>query len=71
MVIEATSQKTARLRLADVVSALSMAVNMQMGFHIEHATRVAYIGMKLADGLKLSDEDRLAVYYGAFIKDAG
>ena len=66
-----TAEPASRVRLADVLSALSMALDLQMGFHTEHAIRVAYIGMKLADYLKLSREEKIGVYYGALLKDSG
>ncbi len=48
-----------------------MALDLQMGFHIEHAIRVCYFGMKLADYFKLSREEKIGIYYGAFLKDIG
>lgn len=66
-----TAEPSSRVRRADVVSALSMALDLQMGFHIEHAIRVCYLGMKLADYLKLSREEKIGVYYGAFLEDIG
>ena len=66
-----TVEPSSRIRRADVISALSMALDLQMGFHIEHAIRVCYLGMKLADNLKLSREEKIGVYYGAFLKDIG
>lgn len=69
--LQTTSQQDFGVSLADCLSALSMAIDLQMGFHTEHAIRVCYIGMRLADYLKLSEDEKRGVYYGAFLKDIG
>jgi HD-GYP domain-containing protein (c-di-GMP phosphodiesterase class II) len=38
---------------------------------MEHGIGSAYIGLRVADGLGLGDQEREAVYYGALLKDAG
>ena len=65
------SYRESQVRLADILSALSMALNLTMGFHTEHAIRTCYLSMKLADYLKLSSEEKIGIYYGALLKDIG
>mgnify|MGYP001608037820 CR=1 FL=1 len=71
MMPQSSVETDSRVRLADILSALSMALDLQMGFHTEHAVRVCYLGMKLADQLKLSEDEKIGVYYGAMLKDIG
>ena len=42
-----------------------------MGQPMEHGLKTAYIGLKVADAVGLSEEDRVAVFYGALLKDVG
>lgn len=57
--------------VAELLCALSFASDLSIGQPMEHGLRSAYLGLRLADALGLPDEDREAVYYGAFLKDAG
>ena len=66
-----TQPQDTQIRLNDVVSALSMAMDMQMGFTVEHAIRCAYMSLRMADKLNLSEQDRLDIYYGSLLKDVG
>ena len=42
-----------------------------MGQSIEHGLKTVWIAMQLADQMELSDVDRVALYYGGLLKDAG
>lgn len=57
--------------LADLLCALSFATGMAVGERFDHGLKSAYIGLQLADALKLPAEDREAIFYGALLKDVG
>ena len=57
--------------LAELLCALSFASDLHMGQPMEHGLKTAYIGLQLADALRLPDEDSVAVFYGALLKDLG
>ena len=57
--------------LSEVLSALSHALDLTEGQPIGHAERTCLIGMRLAEELGLSSEDRSALYYALLLKDAG
>ncbi|RDI74413.1 HDIG domain-containing protein [Gaiella occulta] len=61
----------ADLRLSEVVSALSYALDVAEGQAIGHAVRSCVIGMRLADEIGLAVEARSALFYGLLLKDAG
>jgi len=57
--------------LASLLCALSFASGLALGDRMEHGIGTAYIGLRLADAVRLADHEREAVYYGALLKDAG
>ncbi len=57
--------------LPDLLCGLSFASSVNMGNPMEHGLRTAYIGLRLADGLGLPNDDATAVFYGALLKDSG
>jgi len=57
--------------IAELLCALSAASDLGMGQPLEHGLKTAYLGLELADRLKLGSADRKAVFYGALLKDAG
>jgi putative nucleotidyltransferase with HDIG domain len=59
------------IRLSDVVSALSAALDLTEGQPMGHAIRSCLIGMRIADELQLSPQDRGDLYYALLLKDAG
>ena len=59
------------LRLSEVIGALSYALDMTDGQPAGHALRSCVIGMKLAERCELPASDRVAVFYGLLMKDAG
>ena len=59
------------LRLSEVVSALSYALDVADGHDLGHAVRSCAIGMRLADEIGLHVEARSALFYGLLLKDAG
>jgi putative nucleotidyltransferase with HDIG domain len=59
------------VRLSEVVSALSYALDLTEGQPPGHAVRTCVIGMRLADIVGLSDADRSALFYALLLKDLG
>ena len=61
----------AELRLSEVLSGLSHALDITEGQPRGHAERSCLIGMRLADVLGLDDEQRSSLFYALLLKDAG
>ncbi len=62
---------TSGVRLAEVISALSYALDLAEG-HVEgHAVRTCLIGMRIADEFGLDVADRSALFYALLLKDLG
>jgi putative nucleotidyltransferase with HDIG domain len=61
----------AEVRLSEVVSALSYALDITEGQPPGHAVRTCLIGMRVADVLGLGDRDRSALFYALLLKDLG
>lgn len=59
------------LRFSEIVSALSYALDLTEGQVLGHSARTALIGMRLAETIGLSGEDRSALFYALLLKDAG
>jgi putative nucleotidyltransferase with HDIG domain len=57
--------------LADLVSALSCGLDLAEGQATGHAVRSCLIGLRIADELQLSSEEKSRLYYAALLKDAG
>jgi putative nucleotidyltransferase with HDIG domain len=53
------------------MSALSVALDITQGHPEGHCMRTALIGMRLADEVRLSLEDRSALFYALLLKDVG
>ncbi|HEX3927395.1 MAG TPA: HD domain-containing phosphohydrolase, partial [Gemmatimonadales bacterium] len=60
-----------RVRLSEVVSALSHALDVTEGQPMGHAVRSTLIGMRIAGVLGVSAEQRSALYYALLLKDLG
>src|ERR1700691_1534825 len=59
------------IRLSDVISALSVALDLTEGQPMGHAIRSCILGMRIADELQLPAEQRSDLYYGLLLKDSG
>lgn len=59
------------LRLAEVVSALSHALDMTDGQPAGHSVRCCWIGMHVGAGLSLSEAEMSDLYYTLLLKDLG
>jgi putative nucleotidyltransferase with HDIG domain len=60
-----------RIRFSEIISALSVALDITQGHPEGHCMRTALIGMRLADVLRLSNADRSALFYALLLKDLG
>jgi putative nucleotidyltransferase with HDIG domain len=60
-----------QLRMADLISALSFALDLTEGQPMGHAVKTCALSMRLAEVLKLPTEQKSDLYYAALMKDAG
>jgi HD-GYP domain-containing protein (c-di-GMP phosphodiesterase class II) len=63
--------KKNRIDYSEVVSSLSYALDITEGQPAGHAARTCLIGMRIADELSLSHEEKCALFYGLLLKDLG
>jgi putative nucleotidyltransferase with HDIG domain len=64
-------EASADIALSDLISALSYGLDLTEGQPMGHAVRSCLIGLRIADELQLSKEDKRSLYYAALLKDAG
>lgn len=69
--IEWAPEASAEIRLSELISAMSYALDITEGQPEGHAVRTCLIGMRIADSLELSAAERSALYYGLLLKDLG
>ncbi len=60
-----------RLKLAELIGALSHALDITEGQPRGHCVRCAFIGMRIAEELGLDPQQRWEVYYTLLLKDLG
>ncbi|MFI5306539.1 MAG: LuxR family transcriptional regulator, partial [Polyangiales bacterium] len=60
-----------RARLAELVAALSLGVDLGFGQPMEHVLRQCLIGMRLAEHVGLDANERATVYYTALLINVG
>jgi putative nucleotidyltransferase with HDIG domain len=63
--------KPGTIRLSDVVSALSTALDLTEGQPMGHAIRSCIIGMRIAEELQLPAQECSDLYYALLLKDSG
>jgi hypothetical protein len=61
----------AQVRLAELVAALSLGIDLGFGQPMEHVLRQCLIALRLADGIGLDEEQRAVVYYTALLTNVG
>src|SRR5919198_4962288 len=61
----------ARVRLAELVAALSLGIDLGFGQPMEHVLRQCLISLRLAERLGLDEEQRAAVYYTSLLINVG
>ncbi len=59
------------VRLADLVAALSLGIDLGFGQPMEHVLRQCLIALRLAERIGLDDEARSGVYYTALLVNVG
>ena len=59
------------LRLAELIGAMSLAVDLGLGHPTEHVLRASVIGLRVAERLGLDEDDRAAIYYAELIAWVG
>src|SRR3954471_16431508 len=59
------------VRLAEVVAALSLGIDLGFGQPMEHVLRQCLIALRLAEGIGLDERERAAVYYTALLINVG
>jgi len=59
------------VRLAELVAALSLGIDLGFGQPMEHVLRQCLIALRLAEQLGLDEESRAAVYYTALLVNVG
>src|SRR6266496_3740757 len=61
----------AQVRLAELVAALSLGIDLGFGQPMEHVLRQCLIALRLAEGLGLDEQERADVYYTALLVNVG
>src|SRR5439155_19710033 len=61
----------AQVRLAELVAALSLGIDLGFGQPMEHVLRQCLIALRLAEGIGLDEEQRATVYYTALLINVG
>ena len=59
------------VRLAELIAALSLGIDLGFGQPMEHVLRQCIIALRLAERAGLTDHDRVAVYYTALLVNVG
>ncbi|MEN3281764.1 MAG: hypothetical protein V7607_2904 [Solirubrobacteraceae bacterium] len=60
-----------QVRLAELVAALSLGIDLGFGQPMEHVLRQCLIALRLAEGSGLDEEQRAVVYYTALLINVG
>ena len=61
----------AHVRLAELVAALSLGIDLGFGQPMEHVLRQCLIALRLAERVGLVEEERAVVYYAALLVNVG
>jgi HD-GYP domain-containing protein (c-di-GMP phosphodiesterase class II) len=61
----------AHVRLAELVAALSLGIDLGFGQPMEHVLRQCLIALRLAEALELDEEQQLTVYYTSLLINVG
>jgi HD-GYP domain-containing protein (c-di-GMP phosphodiesterase class II)/DNA-binding CsgD family transcriptional regulator len=70
-VTTAGSGEPGQVRLAELVAALSLGIDLGFGQPMEHVLRQCSIALRMAEQVGLDDDDRLVVYYTALLINVG
>jgi HD-GYP domain-containing protein (c-di-GMP phosphodiesterase class II) len=66
-----TNSWDGQVRLAEVVAALSLGIDLGFGQPMEHVLRQCLIALRLAESVGLDEQTRVAVYYTALLVNIG
>jgi response regulator RpfG family c-di-GMP phosphodiesterase len=66
-----TAVASNRMRLSEVIAALSYALDLTEGQPVGHSLRCTWIGMHIGQALALTTEQLSDLYYTLLLKDAG
>src|SRR5438477_5729245 len=61
----------AHVRLAELVAALSLGIDLGFGQPMEHVLRQCLIALRLAERIGLDEEERAVIYYTALLINVG
>src|SRR5215212_6379085 len=67
----ASEPDRAHVRLAELVAALSLGIDLGFGQPMEHVLRQCLIALRLAEGLGHVEDERAVVYYTALLVNVG
>jgi hypothetical protein len=67
----AMTQSGTAVRLAELVAALSLGIDLGFGQPMEHVLRQCLIAMRMAERMGLDDDARAAVYYTSLLVNVG
>ena len=67
----AASPALGQVRLAELMAALSLGVDLGFGQPMEHVLRQSMISLRLAETFGLSEDERSVVYYEALLVNVG
>jgi putative nucleotidyltransferase with HDIG domain len=65
------TEAPASIRLSDIISALSYALDLTEGQPMGHSVRACMIGMRVAKQIGMSPDEQADLYYALLLKDAG
>ena len=66
-----THTDRAHIRLAELVAALSLGIDLGFGQPMEHVLRQCLIALRLAEGIGLDEQQRAVVYYTTLLVNVG
>jgi HD-GYP domain-containing protein (c-di-GMP phosphodiesterase class II) len=69
--VKATRTGSEDVRLAELVAALSLGIDLGFGQPMEHVLRQSMIAMRLAETIGLGDDERSVVYFTALLVNVG
>jgi hypothetical protein len=55
------------MRLAELVAALSLGIDLGFGQPMEHVLRQSLIALRLAEQAGVDDDDKVSVYMGCMV----
>src|SRR5437762_9941303 len=65
------AQASDSLRLAELVAALSLGIDLGFGQPMEHVLRQCLIALRIAERMGLDEEERAVLYYTALLVNVG